>query len=127
MPTVRVALLMLSLLLLPGCLVKVVEEDDGTSNTSTTSATSTPAAGGNRVRMHDGRYDRASLTVPYNTTVRFVAEDGTHSVASTNGVYDQGDVPQGTSVLLLANLAGTYTLQCRFHADMRMTFTVKPA
>ena len=136
----RLAFAVLALLALSGCLIDLVKEEDlqdgGDTDGGSTNgdATSGPAgspgpnaAGPPTVTMRDGRYDPSTLTVARNTTVRFVAEDGTHSVASTNGVYDQGDVPEGSSVALFANLAGSYTLQCRFHADMRMAFTVSAA
>ena len=128
MVVARWPLLLLAVLalMLPGCLVKVVEEN----------ATSGPSGQGTdppgvptfkAITMHDGQYDPDRVTIAYNGTLQFIAEQGTHSIASTNGVYDQGDVPEGSSVSMWMNLAGTYTMQCRFHAGMRMTVTVVPA
>jgi plastocyanin len=119
----RVPAVLLVLVLLPGCLVKVADDEaDGGDGEGTTNGPAGPWV--EEVAMHDQRFEPSSLTVARNDTIHFFAQDATHSVQSTNGVYDQGDVAQGESVNLIANLAGTYTFQCRFHASMRMSLTV---
>lgn len=114
------ALLLLSALLSAGCVVKEPADEDGDGGTGTDDGT--PQV--HEIAMHSAKYVPDRITIAKGDTLRFAAHDTTHSVQSTNGVYDAGDVPAGTEKDVLANLAGSYTIQCRFHGDMRMALTV---
>ena len=107
---------------LAGC--TLVEEDPPEGDDTEPRETGSSGPKTHDVGMHNRMFDPDAITVPKGDTLRFAAHDTKHSVESTNGVYDAGDVPAGTEKDVWLNLEGDYVFRCNIHAGMQMSVTV---
>lgn len=71
-------------------------------------------------------FSPATLTVKAGQAVTFSNNDSvTHTVTSTTGAWDSGDIPTGGSFTTTLNTPGTYTYKCSIHPFMTGTVTVQ--
>jgi len=69
----------------------------------------------------------STLTVPVGATVVWTNTDPvTHSVTSSNGAWDSGDLPTGQSFTYTFNSTGTYNYHDKYYPSMTGTVTVTP-
>jgi plastocyanin len=67
----------------------------------------------------------ASFTVKAGTTVTWVNRDTTpHTVTSTSGVYDSGNMDGGAVYKFTFTKPGTYEYVCTYHTWMKGAITV---
>jgi len=79
----------------------------------------------NEVYIQNMSFSPASLTVKTNTTVKWTNKDGTaHTVTSTTGIFNSGNMNGGETYSYTFNSAGTYTYKCTIHSGMTGTITV---
>ena len=79
----------------------------------------------NTVGIYDDNFQPAALRVAPGTVLRFVNYGRhTHTVTSSEGNWDSGDIPPGGSWSATFRFAGTYYFYCRHHANMKGTVTV---
>jgi plastocyanin len=70
-------------------------------------------------------YSPANFTVKAGTTVTWVNRDSTpHTVTSTNGAFDSGNMDGGAVYKFTFTSPGTYQYTCTYHAWMKGTITV---
>jgi plastocyanin len=85
---------------------------------------STPGA--NAVWMKNTAFTPQSITVPVNTTVTWTNKDGiTHTVTSTTGLFDSGNIGNGGTFTYQFTTAGTYPYRCTIHSGMSGTVVVQ--
>lgn len=90
---------------------------------ATTMATSDTSV---QINISGFAFDPSSLTVKEGTTVTWTNNDPTvHTVTSDTGVFDSGDMAQGTTYSYTFTTAGTYVYHCTpHHARMSGTIVV---
>jgi len=94
------------------------------SNTTTTSTSSGP--GTNEVWMQNTAFTPRSITVPVNTTIKWTNKDGMiHTVTSSTGLFDSGNISSGGVYSRQFTATGTYPYVCTIHAGMTGTVTVQ--
>lgn len=76
------------------------------------------------IAMHSQKYEPSTVTVAKGTILRFEAHDTAHSAQTADGMYNSGDIAQGTSKDITMDKAGTFVFHCRFHPAMQLTATV---
>jgi plastocyanin len=78
------------------------------------------------VGLRDDRFEPAALTVAPGTTVRWMNHgQHKHTVTSTAGHWDSGDLGPGQVYSATFTKPGTYEYHCRHHKEMRGTIVVK--
>ena len=94
------------------------------SNTTTTSTTSGP--GTNEVWMQNTAFTPRSITVSVNTTIKWTNKDAmAHTVTSTTGLFDSGNINSNGVYSRQFTTAGTYPYVCTIHSGMTGTVTVQ--
>ncbi|MGZ3864888.1 MAG: cupredoxin domain-containing protein [Bacteroidia bacterium] len=79
----------------------------------------------NEITIQNMSYSPSSITVKTNTTVKWTNKDGTaHTVTSSTGLFDSGNINNGDSYSHQFTSAGTYTYKCTIHSGMTGTITV---
>jgi plastocyanin len=84
-----------------------------------------PSATASTVSAKDNSFDPATLNVQVGTTVRWV-NNGTrpHTVTSSEGKWDSGELAPGASYTVTFMTAGTYKYHCKLHKGMEGTIVV---
>ncbi len=81
--------------------------------------------GGSTVSMQYNRFNPSALTISRGTTVTWTNRDNvTHTVTSSTGAFNSGDVTSGKSFSYTFSAAGTFDYYCKYHQSMGMTGTV---
>ena len=89
-----------------------------------------PAAGGNSntsntVNINQMKFTPNSITVTAGTTVTWTNTDNmTHTVTSTTGVFNSGNLPSGNNFSFKFTTAGTFPYKCTIHPSMTGTVIV---
>jgi plastocyanin len=98
----------------------------GTSPSSARSATG-GGGGGSTIVIKNFAFAPDSLTVQPGTTVSVKNEDGvTHTLSSTTGKFDTGNVASDHTVRFTApSVPGTYPYRCDIHQYMTGTLVVR--
>lgn len=82
----------------------------------------------NQVTLSNRSFTPNSLTVPVGTTVTWTNKDAvTHTVTSTTGLFDSGNLASGSKYSYTFPTAGTYPYYCIIHAGMTGTIVVTAA
>lgn len=90
---------------------------------STTTSSNNQAA--NEITIQNMSYNPSTLTVKVSTTVKWTNNDGTaHTVTSSTGLFDSGNISNENSYSHQFTSAGTYTYKCAIHAGMTGTIIV---
>ena len=85
----------------------------------TKSSSTNTGPGTNEVIIQGYAYNPTSLTVPVNTTVKWVNKDPIpHTVTSDAGLFDSGSIASGASYTQTFTTAGTYNYHCTIHPYM---------
>jgi len=80
----------------------------------------------NEVWIQGNSFNPASLTVPVNTTVKWTNKDAAaHTVTSTSGAFDSGNIVSGNVYTKQFTTAGTYPYKCTLHSNMNGTIIVQ--
>lgn len=88
------------------------------------SGAGTPAA--NEVWIQQMAFSPATITVAPNTTVKWLNKDGTaHTVTSTTGAFDSGNIGVGGSYSRQFTTTGSFPYRCNFHSSMTGTVVVQ--
>jgi plastocyanin len=83
------------------------------------------APGAQAVEIRDYAYQPPTLTIPSGTTVTWMNSDPVpHTATSTDGAFDSGALPSGTSVSLRFETPGTFDYSCLYHPNMQGTVVV---
>lgn len=93
-----------------------------------TSMASAPAGspGANEVWIQNTSFNPASITVALNTAVTWVNKDGvSHTVSSSSGEFDSGNMTPGTNYTHLFNAKGVFPYNCNIHSNMTGTVVVQ--
>lgn len=86
----------------------------------------TPTQQSNEVWIQNSSFNPSSLTVPLNTTIIWTNKDGvTHTVTSTNGSFDSGNISSGGVYKHQFTSSGTYSYTCTTHPSMTGTIFVQ--
>lgn len=82
--------------------------------------------GANEVWMQNNIFSPASITVPANTTIKWINKDGAaHTVTSNTGSFDSGSIAGGNTYSHQFTAAGTYPYNCSLHSGMSGTVIVQ--
>lgn len=88
------------------------------------STTSNP--GTNEVFMQNTAFTPSSITVAVNTTIKWTNKDGmAHTVTSTSGLFDSGNIGSGGTYSRQFTATGTYAYKCTIHSSMSGTVIVQ--
>ncbi len=91
--------------------------------TPASTTTSTPAA--NEVFIQNTAFNASSITVAVNTTVKWTNKDGVaHTVTSTTGLFDSGNIAGGGTYSHQFTTAGSFPYKCQVHSSMTGTVIV---
>jgi plastocyanin len=106
--------------LLVGAVIALVDERDA----------SPPAAAGaggpDAVTISDFSFTPADLTVPAGATVTWTNDDDfAHTVTSSDGLFDSGELAGGQTFEFTFTEPGTYPYVCNIHPNMTATVTVE--
>ncbi len=78
------------------------------------------------IHLTNFSFKPASATVKTGDTVQFVNDDPyPHTVTDAGGSFDSGNLDERASWSHTFTKAGTYTLTCTYHPNMRGTLTVR--
>ena len=92
----------------------------------TKSSSTNTGPGTNEVIIQGYAYNPTSLTVPVNTTVKWVNKDPIpHTVTSDAGLFDSGSIASGASFTQPFTTAGTYNYHCTIHPYMTAKIIVQ--
>jgi plastocyanin len=84
------------------------------------------AASVEKIKMTDGTFSPATITVPVGTTVRWTnAGDHPHTVTSDKGTWGSNEIPVGGDFTATFTKPGTFDYHCKMHKDMKGTIIVK--
>ncbi len=88
------------------------------------SKSSTPP-GPNEVFIQGMAFTPATITVSVNTTITWTNKDGvTHTVTSTTGLFDSGNLNTNATYSRQFTTAGTFPYKCTIHPSMTGTVIV---
>src|ERR1700745_3009744 len=105
-------------------LIGVVNGCKKKDTTPTTPTTSSP--GTNEVWMQNTAFTPSSITVAVNTTIKWTNKDGmNHTVTSTTGLFDSGNISSGGVYSRQFTATGTYPYKCTIHPGMTGTVIVQ--
>jgi len=95
------------------------KKKDTTSPTLVTSPT-------NEVFMQNTSFNPGTITVAINATVKWTNKDGfAHTVTSTTGIFDSGNINSGGTFSHQFTSAGTFPYKCLIHSSMTGTVIVQ--
>ncbi len=78
------------------------------------------------VHLSDFSFKPASATVNVGDTVEFVNDDSfPHTVTASSGAFDSGNLDEHKSWSYTFKKAGTFTLTCTYHPNMKGMLTVR--
>jgi plastocyanin len=117
--TIAVLFLLAMALVLAAC-------TSGTPSGTPASTASGGSAKANSIIIHNFAFSPNSLTVAPGATVTVTNKDQvTHTLTTTRGGFNTGDIPGGTSKTFTApNTPGTYPYICSIHQYMSGTLVV---
>jgi plastocyanin len=117
--TIAVLFLLAMALVLAAC-------TSGTPSGTPASTASGGSAKANSIIIHHFAFSPNSLTVAPGATVTVTNKDQvTHTLTTTRGGFNTGDIPGGTSKTFTApNTPGTYPYICSIHQYMSGTLVV---
>jgi len=93
---------------------------------SNNSQNSSPGPGTNEVFIQNMMFNPVSIAVPINTTIKWTNKDGVaHTVTSTTGLFNSGNIGSGSNYTHQFTTAGTYPYKCTLHSGMTGTVTVQ--
>lgn len=82
--------------------------------------------GTNEVWMQNTVFSPATITVPVNTTIKWINKDNfNHTVTANNGSFDSGNISAGGTYTRQFTAAGTYPYNCTLHSGMTGTVVVQ--
>jgi plastocyanin len=85
-----------------------------------------PPASPNSVTISGMSFSPANLSVIAGTTVTWTNDDGmTHTVTSTSGAFDSGNLAAGGKFSHTFGTVGSFPYKCTIHAGMAGTIVVK--
>ena len=119
----------ISLLCLVGAAMVLAACSSGGSTASSSTQTgsgSSAGGGGKAITINNFAFSPSGITVAPGATVTVTNRDSVaHTVTSTSGGFDTGDIQAGQSKTFTApNKAGTYPYICTIHQYMTGTLTV---
>jgi plastocyanin len=77
------------------------------------------------ITAYDNYFEPGTIRVQPGTTVQFMNYGRhVHTVTSSEGTWDSGDIPPGGSYVATFQYPGTYYYYCRHHEGMRGTIVV---
>jgi plastocyanin len=78
------------------------------------------------VTIENIAFSPSSITVPVGTTVTWTNKDSfSHTVTSDTGLFDSGEMSQGSTFSHTFNDKGTFSYHCTIHTTMHGTVTVQ--
>ena len=78
------------------------------------------------IHLSDFSFKPASATVNVGDTVEFINDDAyPHTVTAAGGAFDSGNLDEHASWSYTFKKAGTYTLTCSYHPNMKGMLTVR--
>jgi plastocyanin len=78
------------------------------------------------VLMQNSMYNPAYITIARGTLVTWTNKDDmSHTVTSSTGLFDSGEIKSGVSYSYKFTNSGTYTYRCRIHDGMTGTVVVE--
>jgi len=84
------------------------------------------ATEGSSVKITDTAFEPKELTISPNTTVRWTNNGNhLHTVTSSKGDWDSGDIQVGREFVATFTKAGTFEYYCKHHPEMKATIIVK--
>jgi plastocyanin len=93
-------------------------------STSAAAAGARPAA--NTIVIKNFTFAPRTLTVAKGTSLTVRNTDGvTHTFTATDGSFDTGDIPSGTSKVVRLTTPGTFSYRCNIHQSMTGTVVVR--
>ena len=114
----KILILLASILLTIGGINGCKKKD----NTPTTSS----SPGTNEVWMQNTAFTPGSITVSVNSTIKWTNNDGVaHTVTSTSGLFDSGNISSGSTYSHQFTATGTYPYKCTIHSSMMGTVIVQ--
>ncbi len=97
-----------------------------TSDNSNSSGASSQNPGPNEVWIQNMVFYPSSITVSVNTTVKWTNKDGAaHTVTSTSGQFDSGNIGVNGSYSYKFTTTGTFPYKCNYHGSMTGTVVVQ--
>ena len=98
----------------------------GTSSSTPTSTPTATPTGNATVTIQNLAFSPATLTISVGTTVTWTNNDSTsHTVTSDTGLFDSGQMSQGSHFSHTFNDKGTFAYHCTIHTTMHGTVTVQ--
>lgn len=99
---------------------QVAQQASSTEPVAQTDAATAPAElGDNTIAITSSSFLPSSITVSVGTTVTWVNQDSnSHTVTSTSGAFDSGDVASGGQFKYTFSKAGTYDYYCKLTPSM---------
>lgn len=80
----------------------------------------------NEIFMINSKFDPSSYTVSAGTTIVWTNKESMiHTVTSTEGKFNSGDISKDQTFSFTFNTIGTYQYVCLYHSDMKATIIVK--
>ena len=80
------------------------------------------------VEIGDSVFSPASLTIAVGDTVTWRnADDRPHTVTSSDGTFDSGNLDEGQGFSFTFTEPGTYAYLCEYHPEMQATIVVEAA
>jgi plastocyanin len=80
------------------------------------------------VQITDSTFSPATLTIAVGDTVTWRnADDRPHTVTSSDGVFDSGNLDEGVGFSFTFTEPGTYTYLCEYHPEMQAAIVVEAA
>lgn len=115
------------------CLPTPTPSPDATTVTTPTPGAGTPApgtpdapTGGVAVTIANFAFNPGSVTVAAGTTVTWTNNDTvSHTVTSTDGAFDSGNIAPGETFTFTFSATGTFTYMCSYHPNMTATVVVQ--
>jgi plastocyanin len=110
--------LLCAILIVSNSCTKDNSNTDGTNNGS-------GGPGANEVWIKDTAYNPSTITVNAGTTVKWTNKDAvTHTVTSTTGLFDSGNIGNGDIYTHQFGTSGSYPYTCTLHPAMSGTVVV---
>jgi plastocyanin len=109
-----------------GIVLTACSSSPSTTPTSMPGTSGGPASSGSTITIQNFSFSPATLRVAPGTHVSIVNKDNVaHTVTSTSGVFDTGDVqPGGSAHFTAPSKPGTYAYRCSIHQFMSGTLVV---
>ena len=104
--------------------IAVVFSFNGCKKDSDDSPSGSP--GTNEVWIQGSAFTPSTITVAVNTTITFTNKDGmTHTVTSDSGVFNSGNMGNGSTFVRQFTTAGTFPYHCNLHSGMKAKVIVQ--